>query len=345
MTAANTRRLPAEWEPQDGILIAWPHAATDWQDCLAEVEPVFVEIVREISRFERVMILVPDKKMLGEKLFADLAERDRVDIFEVSTNDTWVRDFGPITVMDGRRPLLLDFGFNGWGLKFPACHDNMASRRLQVLGAFGTTPMETSGLILEGGSFESDGCGTLLVTAECLLSPNRNPHLTKEEIERILGGYFGVDRFIWLQNGFLEGDDTDSHIDTLARLCPEDTICYVSCDDTGDPHYQALAAMARELAAFRTRKDRPYRLLPLPWPSSQYDEEGNRLPATYANFLVLNGAVLVPTYGDRNDDEALRVIKDAFPDHRIIGINCLPLIREHGALHCLTMQIPKGVLP
>jgi len=344
MTAANKRRLPAEWEPQDGILLSWPHTATDWRDRLAEVEPVFVEIARQIGRFERLVILVPDKKILEDKLLSGMGEKEPIDIFEVATNDTWARDFGPITIMEGKQPLLLDFGFNGWGLKFPAFHDNIASRRLHALGFFGEILLETVGLVLEGGSIESDGCGTLLVTEQCLLNPNRNPHLTKEEIEKTLGGYLGIDRFLWLHSGFLEGDDTDSHIDTLARFCPDNTICYVTCDDRDDPHYRELKNMEGEIASFRTRNDRPYRLLPLPCPSPQYDEDGNRLPATYANFLVLNGAVLVPTYGDRKDEEALTVVGKAFPGRKIIGINCSVLIREHGSLHCLTMQIPKGVL-
>ncbi len=344
MTTANRRRLPAEWEPQDGVLLAWPHVGTDWRECLAEVEPVFAEIVREISRFERVVLLAPQKKMLEEKLSAKLAKKEKIEVFEVATNDTWARDFGPITVKEGNKPMLLDFGFNGWGLKFPAFHDNMASRRMHDLGIFNAIPIETPGIILEGGSIESDGSGTLLTTAKCLLSANRNPQLTKEQIETTLREYLGADRILWLRHGFLEGDDTDSHIDTLARLCPDDTILFVRCDDSSDSHYEALAAMEEELRAFRTRMDRPFRLIALPWPSPKFDEEGNRLPATYANFLVINDAVLVPTYDDGKDGDALDAVKMAFPGRKVLGINCLPLLRQHGSLHCLTMQFPKGVL-
>ncbi len=345
VTGCPKRRLPAEWEPQDGILLAWPHGGTDWRHSLAEVEPVFVEIAREISRFETVVILAPNGKNLKQKLRKEGVDLERVAVYEIATNDTWARDFGPITVLEDGEPRLLDFGFNGWGLKFPAFHDNMASRSLHALGTFGATPMETSGLILEGGSIESDGGGTILTTARCLLEQNRNPHLGKEGIEQVLRNALGVDRILWLYHGFLEGDDTDSHIDTLARLCPDDTICFVRCDDPGDTHFKPLSAMAEELAAFRTRKGRPYRLLPLPWPSPLFDDEGKRLPATYANFLVLNGAVLVPTYGDSKDGMALETLRSAFPGRSIIGIHCLPLIRQHGSLHCLTMQISKGALP
>jgi agmatine deiminase len=339
------RRFPAEWEEQDGILLSWPHRHSDWLPFLDQVEPVFFEIATAISRFERVVILAPDRQALAGRLCDCGAVMDRVIIVEIPTNDTWIRDFGPITVLNDGRPLLLDFGFNGWGLKFPACLDNRASRLLHAAGAFGTTPMQTVGMILEGGSIESDGGGTLLTTADCLLEANRNPHLRQEAIDSALTGLFGTEHHLWLTHGFLEGDDTDSHIDTLARLCPDATILYVACDAPDDPHYAPLDAMRTQLESFRTRDGRPYRLLPLPWPAACRDENGDRLPATYANFLVLNGAVLVPTYRDGNDDQALAMVRKAFPGREIIGICCLPLIRQHGSLHCVTMQIPKGVFP
>lgn len=338
------RRLPAEWEEQDGVLLAWPHEETDWRSCLDEVEPVFLNIVETVSRFERVVLVAPDREAMEAKINGNGFDLDRIEIFEIDSNDTWARDFGPITVLNGDRPRILDFGFNGWGLKFPADLDNLLTRRLHKSGAFAKTPLETLGMILEGGSIESDGRGTILTTAECLLGPNRNPHLTRSEIEALLGGYLGADRFLWLHNGFLEGDDTDSHVDTLARLCPDDTILHVSCDTEKDAHYASLRAMEEELRNFRTRAGREYRLLPLPWPSPRHDGSGNRLPATYANYLVINGAVLVPTYRDRNDTAALTVVREAFPGREVIGIDCLPLIQQHGSLHCVTMQIPKGVL-
>jgi len=340
-----TRRLPAEWEEQDGVLLAWPHEETDWRPCLDEVEPVFLKIIETVSRFERVVLVAPDREIMEMKLHRTGINPDRIEIFEIDSNDTWARDFGPVTVLDGERPRILDFGFNGWGLKFPADLDNQLTRRLHKSGAFGMTPLETVGLVLEGGSIECDGRGTILTTAECLLGPNRNPHLQRAEIEALLGAHLGADRFLWLRNGFLEGDDTDSHIDTLARLCPDDTILHVSCDNERDLHFPSLRAMEEELKGFRTRDGRHYRLLPLPWPSPRHDATGNRLPATYANYLVINGAVLVPTYQDRNDAEALSVVREAFPGRKVIGIDCLPLIEQHGSLHCVTMQIPKGVLP
>lgn len=336
-------RLPAEWEPQDGVLLAWPHEESDWKPVLNAVEPVFTEIVRQICRFEQAIIAAPDPDAVRDRLARQGVPLKRVRVLPVATNDTWARDFGPITVLEEGEPTLLNFGFNGWGLKFPSDLDNRINRRLQALAAF-SAPMRTIGLILEGGSIECDGKGTILTTEECLLNENRNPHLTREELEEELHGLFGCDRFLWLANGYLAGDDTDSHVDTLARLCPDDTIAYVTCDDPGDEHFAALKAMEAELAAFSTDAGAPYRMVPLPWPAPRFDEEGTRLPATYANFLVINDAVLVPTYRDPRDGEALRAVGEAFPGREIVGVDCLPLILQHGSLHCVTMQLPRGTV-
>lgn len=338
-----TRRLPAEWEEQDGVLLAWPHSESDWAPYLERVEPVFCAIATTISRFEQVLIVAPEPTAVHARLAASGAVLDRVRIVRIPTNDTWSRDFGPITVRENGNPVLLDFGFNGWGLKFAANLDNQVTRLLSETGAF-RAERRVRGMILEGGSIESDGRGTLLTTTECLLNTNRNPHLSRQDIEQILTLEFGTDRVLWLDNGYLAGDDTDSHIDTLARLCPNDTILYVACDDVYDEHYPALTAMAAELAHFRTREGNPYRLIPLPWPAPCFDTEGQRLPATYANFLIVNGAVLVPTYGDPMDDAALSAVQLAFPEQTVIGIDCRPLILQHGSLHCVTMQLPRGTL-
>jgi len=336
--------LPAEWEAQDGVLLAWPHETSDWHPVLDVVEPVFIEIIKQISRFERVLVVAPEAEAIRRKLAAAGVVLERVAIFAIPSNDTWSRDFGPLTVYKNGVPVLLDFGFNGWGLKFAADQDNQITGRLQAAGAFGRLERRVPGLILEGGSIESDGAGTLLTTAECLLGPNRNPHLNRQGVETELRRWLGVERILWLENGYLAGDDTDSHVDTLARLCPNDTIAYVRCSDEEDEHYVVLNRMEKELRAFRTRDGRPYRLISLPWPAARFDEEGTRLPATYANFLVINGAVLVPTYQDASDAAALAAVGQAFPDRAIIGIDCLPLILQHGSLHCVTMQLPRGVL-
>jgi len=338
------RRLPAEWERQDAVLLGWPHAGTDWADTLDLVLPVFVRIAREISRFEQVIIPAPDPASVHSLLAEAGACMDRICIHALPTNDTWARDFGPITVQQDGTPILLDYGFNGWGLKFRACDDNQVTARLHEAGAFGDTMREVPGLVLEGGSLESDGAGTLLTTSACLLEANRNPHLSRAELEQRLRQQLGVDRVLWLEHGYLAGDDTDSHVDTLARLAPNHAIVYQSCAGLGDEHYAELTAMAAELAALRTADGLPFDLFPLPWPEPCYADDGLRLPATYANFLILNDAVLVPVYGLPQDEAALAVIGRVFPDRAIVAVPCRQLIEQHGSLHCVTMQIPQGVL-
>lgn len=337
-------RLPAEWEIQDGVLMAWPHEGTDWSYMLDDVRPVFVEIIRNITRFERVLLTAPHAASAAEYLGAAGVDLSKVTICEIPNNDTWARDFGPITVIFNNKPTLMDFGFNGWGLKFPAYFDNLISARLKQQGAL-LPNLNTIGLIMEGGSIESDGLGTILTTTECLLSPNRNPQLNKSEIEQALGSLVGAKRVLWLNNGALAGDDTDSHIDTLARICPENTIVYQSCDHPLDEHYGPLKLMEGELKTFTAPDGSPYRLVPLPLPTARFDEQAHRLPATYANFLIINGAVLVPTYRDpENDRTALERIAAVFPGRETIGIDCLPLLEQHGSLHCVTMQLPQGVM-
>ena len=337
-------RLPAEWEPQDGILLAWPHEATDWAPILTEVRNVYADLIRAISRFEAVLLAAPEPEEARSWLQQAGVPLERVTILAAATNDSWTRDSGPVTVLVNNQPVLLDFGFNGWGLKFAANHDNQLTRTLAQLGAF-RPRVNTIGLILEGGSIESDGNGTILTTSQCLLSPNRNPQLDRNELNGALQSLLGARLIHWLEHGHLAGDDTDAHIDTLARLCPDETIVYVACDDQRDEHYQPLKLMEAELQGLRTLTGQPYRLLPLPWPTACFDEDGHRLPATYANFLAINSAVLVPTYGQPTDNGALAMIGLAFPGREIIGIDCRALIKQHGSLHCITMQLPTGVLP
>lgn len=337
-------RFPAEWEAQDGVLLAWPHEGSDWAPVLEEVRPVFIEIIRQIARFERVLLTAPHEAEARAALTSAGVDMSRVTIHELPSNDTWARDFGPITVIFNTHPVLLDFGFNGWGLKFAADQDNLISRRLRERGAF-TPNLQTIGLIMEGGAIESDGIGTILTTSACMLSPNRNPQLDRSEIEQAMASLLGAHRVLWLNHGSLAGDDTDSHVDTLARICPRDVIVYTACDDQRDEHYAELKLMEEELKSFRAPDDSPYSLIPLPWPRPCFDDMARRLPATYANFLAINGAVLVPTYRDREKDIlALERIGQAFPGREIIAIDCLPLLKQHGSLHCVTMQLPQGVL-
>ncbi|TBW59185.1 agmatine deiminase family protein [Marinobacter halodurans] len=341
--------MPAEWAPQSAVMLTWPHAGTDWQDRLGLVDPVFEAIAKAVLRFEHLVISCEDPerlRTLAESL-NDWARRHglpgQVLASTLPANDTWARDHGPIAVVDdGLR--LLDFRFNAWGDKFPWDKDDALNRALCEAGLFGRTPLEAIDFVLEGGSIESDGQGTILTTSECLLSPSRNPDYDRNQIEGILRDTLGAERVLWLNHGYLAGDDTDSHIDTLARFVAPDHICYVRCDDESDEHYAALTAMEDELRQFRTADGRPYTLTALPWPQACYGDEGERLPATYANFLIINGAVLLPVYGVPGDDEACRVLQELFPDREVIAIDCQPLIHQHGSLHCVTMQLPEGVV-
>lgn len=323
-------RLPAEWEPQEGVQLTWPHAATDWAPILDEITATYEVMAREIAKRERLLIV-------GEKGLP------------LPSNDTWARDHGFISLIDdqGHRRLL-DFRFNGWGEKFTADLDNALNRRLYDAQALAGDYVCCLDFVLEGGAIESDGRGTVFTTSGCLLAPHRNQPLTKAQIEARLLQELHAERILWIDHGNLIGDDTDGHIDTLVRICPDDTLLYVGCDDPDDPQYAELKLMEEQLRSFRTLEGRPYRLLRLPMPRPIYETDdalgtkGDRLPATYANFLVINGAVLCPTYDQPDlDAEALRLIAQAFPDREMVPIDCRAVIRQHGSLHCCTMQFPK----
>ena len=364
-----TYRLPAEWEPQDFVLLTWPNETTDWAPYLEEILQTVAEMVRAIARHEEVMLLSMSKTDVPD----ELREMPNVYVAELPNNDTWARDFGPI-VLKSTQPadsaaegessaddeeeekdyLWLDFRFNGWGEKFQAAWDNMIPYKLWALyGFFEDADYEDhQDFVLEGGSIETDGRGTLFTTSQCLLAPHRNQPLTKEQIEEQLKRRLRVGRVVWLDYGNLVGDDTDGHIDTIVRCAPDDTLVYVGCDDATDEQYADFHALEEQLKALRTADGKPYRLLRLPMPGGIYEVEGDcvavqevqgeRLPATYANFLVINGAVLVPTYDQSEKDaEALRVVQQAFPDREMIPIDARTIIRQHGSVHCLTMQVPR----
>ena len=325
-------RLPAEWEPQWGVQLTWPHARTDWAPMLDEITATYHEIAREISKRENLLIVAPE----GAQPIINC------QLSIINSNDTWARDHGFITLTDDEgHHRLLDFCFNGWGEKFPAELDNAINRRLYDEGLLGGEYVDCLDFVLEGGSIESDGRGTVFTTTGCLLAPHRNQPLTKAQIEERLKRELHAERILWIDHGALTGDDTDGHIDTLVRICPDDTLLYMGCDDPDDEQYDELRLMEEQLKTFRTIDGRPYRLLKLPMPRPIYDGD-DRLPATYANFLVINGAVLCPTYAQPDlDAEALRLIGEAFPDREIVGIECNSIIKQHGSLHCCTMQFPQ----
>lgn len=341
------QNLPAEWHSQSAVLLAWPHARSDWDSSLDAIEAVYRDLAHAISARQTLLVVAYDadhERHVRAQLSAAHAHRERCRIFIAPTNDTWVRDSAPLTVLRDDTPVLLDFVFNGWGNKYACEHDNALSPRLYRQHAFGETPIEAHDLVLEGGSVEVDGEGTLLSTTACLLATTRNPTLTREQIEQRLGDTLGIRSVLWLEHGYLAGDDTDSHVDMLARFCDACTIAYVRCDDANDEHYDALSKMERELQGFRRSNGEPYRLLALPWPAAKFNAEGERLPASYANFLILNDAVLVPTYDDPADAVALDVIAGVFPTREIIAIPSVALIAQRGGIHCATMQFPAGVV-
>ena len=335
--------LPAEWAPQSGIQLTWPHAGTDWAHMLTEVQACFAAIAREIAQRELLLIVTPEPEEVKKQISATV-NMQNVRFMECETNDTWARDHGAITMLDSEGTSFLDFMFNGWGLKFASDKDNLITRQAVESGFLNGRYVNRLGFVLEGGSIESDGLGTLLTTSECLLSPNRNGQMSRDEIEEYLCSVFHLKQVLWLDHGYLAGDDTDSHVDTLARLCSPDTIAYVQCTDTQDEHYEALHQMEEQLKTFRTLNGKPYRLLALPM-VDKIDEVGERLPATYANFLIMNDAVLYPTYRQpENDQRAKEVLQEAFPHHEIVSVDCCALIKQHGSLHCVTMQYPVGVM-
>lgn len=335
--------LPAEWFLQSGVQLTWPHANTDWASMLPQAQACFVNIAREIAQRELLLIVTPEPEAV-KKQIEGRVKMSNVRFLKCETNDTWARDHGAITLMDTDAPSLLDFTFNGWGKKFAAELDNNITRRAWEAGALKGKYTDRLDLVLEGGSIESDGMGTVLTTSQCLLAPNRNEPMNRVDLEEYLRSAFHLQRVLWLDHGYLAGDDTDSHVDTLARFCSPNTIAYVQCTDPEDEHYEALYRMEEQLKTFRTLADEPYRLLPLPM-ADKIEEEGERLPATYANFLILNDAVLCPTYQQpTNDRQAKKVLQEAFPEHEIVGIDCCALIKQHGSLHCVTMQYPVGVI-
>lgn len=328
--------LPPEWQKQRAVLMAFPHKNSDWNSNLNSALVPFIRTAQAIAYKTPVYIICNDKKTISP-LFCSPRN---LTFIEIETNDTWIRDFGYISIVEEGEVKLLDFRFDAWGGKFDAELDNEVNKVLHKKGYMGVTPLESIDFVLEGGSIESDGKGTILTTTACLCNPNRNGGLSKDEVEKKLKAYLGAKRVLWLDHGYLAGDDTDSHIDTLARFISVNTIAYVQCLDEEDEHYNALKKMENQLKEFRDNDGKVYSLLPLPLPSAKYDEENNRLPATYVNFLITNGALIYPTYSVKEDKIVHLLFQDFFKDKEIIPVECSRLIEEGGSLHCSTMQVP-----
>ena len=339
--------LPAEWHPQSAIQLTWPHENTDWNYMLEEIVEAYVKIASEILKRQKLMIVCHNDSLVRLLLTRNNANLENLILVEIPTNDTWARDHAGISILKGDQKLLYDFSFNGWGLKYIANYDNQINRNLAKKSILNPSVefVNKKNFVLEGGAIESDGKGTLLTTSQCLLSPNRNPYLSKDEIETYLKDIFGLNRVLWLDYGHLEGDDTDSHIDTLARFCDEHTIAYVKCEDSKDEHYAELAKMEEQLKTFLDYTGKPYNLIPLPMAEAVHNDSAQRLPATYANFLIMNNTILVPFYNNKEkDEEAKKQLEKAFPGKDVIGVDCSPIICQGGSLHCITMQFPEGFI-
>ncbi len=313
-----------------------PHEGSDWaRRGLRDSRTPFVKIAQAIAYSQPVYLLCRKKSDIDD-LFCS---KQNIIFIECDYNDTWTRDYAPLSADSSEGKVLLDFRFDGWGGKYEAELDDAVGRYLGKKGYFGTTPIKRVEFTLEGGSIECDGEGTVLTTSSCLCNPNRNGGLSKEEVEEVLRAHIGARRILWLDHGYLSGDDTDGHIDMLARFADRETILYIRCDDPSDEHYEELSLMEEQLASFRTAEGKPYKLVPLPMCDAAYGDEGKRMPLSYANFLISNKAVLYPTYGDRHDREAGDILRGSFPGREIIPIPSLSLSAEGGSLHCSTMQI------
>ncbi|XTZ12010.1 MAG: agmatine deiminase family protein, partial [cyanobacterium endosymbiont of Rhopalodia inflata] len=306
------------------------------------------KISKAITQRQKLVLIVHDSILKSEvknKLIHHGIDLKKVIFVVAPTNDIWIRDYGIITLINSQKKLKINnFIFNGWGNKYKNYLDNRINIHLinQIINHEVKT--EFIPFVLEGGAIDSDGKGTLLTTKSCLLNPNRNPQFNRGEIEEILLKKLGVKKVIYLEHGYLEGDDTDGHVDTLVRFAPNNTILYVTCSDKKDSHYKDLHGLETELKDLKTEEVKSYNLISLPCPEPKYNAQGNRLPATYANYLIINGAVLVPIYRDKSDKTALIQVQKAYPNYQIIGIDCLPLIYQFGSLHCMSMQLPKGLL-
>ncbi len=335
----------AEWEECQAVLLALPEKHTDWNYILNEARNQYRSILESFTRNGLHCVLLTSDKKQAAELLKD-CNKDLLTLINVDYNDTWTRDYGPVSVVRGDRLRVLDFGFNGWGLKFASDKDNLVNLHLNDMSVIKPEVYcNERDFILEGGSVESDGRGTILTTSRCLCSPNRNGGKNKAEMNKILHDRLGAEHVLWLDYGYLEGDDTDSHIDTLCRMAPDNTILFTGCRDMDDPHFEQLLKMRAQLTMFRTPEGEPYNLVELPLPDPVFDEEGNRLPASYANYLVTPEKIFMPVYSQPGKDTlACHTLRIAFPDHDVVPIECTTLVKQHGSLHCATMQLPDNIL-
>lgn len=336
--------LPAEWEPQSATLLVWPHIDTDWQDILNEIEPSYLELSKAISRYQKLLIVCRDtahQENISHQLAKNGIPESSCHIISCDYNDTWCRDYGPIFIRNDYNFIIKNFTFNGWSNKYPSEQDNQLTEYLYKQNTFKPNELCNHDFILEGGSIDSDGQGTILTSSSCILK--RHPDKDKPTLEKLLHEYLGVNKIHWLDYGKLIGDDTDGHIDTLARFVNTETIVYSACQNRSNPNYLSLKKMENELYSLKQHNGEAYQLIPIGLPNP-IEHKGQILPANYINFVIINQAVLVPNYNDPQDKVAMDIFKQCFPGREIIGIDSNTLITQYGSLHCATLNIPAGVL-
>lgn len=341
-----SRVFPAEWAPQGAVLLIWPHDGTDWAPRLGEAEQAFGALAVAITRYEPLVVICRDRAV-RKRALEQLAElgcpRAAVGTVIVDTDDTWARDITPLAVTDNELPLVVDWGFNGWGGRYPYGRDGHFGYALIDSAGFATLGYQRVDAVLEGGAVDTDGAGSLLINRPTVLGHGRNPTLEQADAEALFQRYLGIERTLWLDVPPLAGDETDGHIDTLARFCGPGTIAHATpWPDGDDPNAAALVQLREQLAALRTADGAPYELVPLPGPEPVTDDNGRPYPASYANFLIINGAVLVPAYADPADGQAVERLQAIFPERTVLPVPARIFVTEGGGPHCLTMQLPKG---
>ena len=344
---ANNRRFPAEWEKQQGILLCFPHNGKDWPGKYEAIQWAFVEFIKKIATFEQVLLIVADENLKAKVI--EMLETATVQIANISfiiykTNRSWMRDSGPIIVKNGSKREALNFNFNGWAKYKNFQLDKFVPSKVATALKLPLTQVIYNGkpVIVEGGAIETNGKGTLITSEECLMHPTiqvRNPDFTKADYEAVFKEYLGITNVIWLGNG-IEGDDTHGHIDDLCRFVNENTVVTIVESDTKDSNYKPLQDNLKRLQNAKLEDGKPLNIIELPMPK-RIIFDGLVLPASYANFLILNHCVLVPTFNDTNDRIALNILAECFPNREIIGINAIDLIWGFGTLHCLSQQIPS----
>ena len=328
--------LLTEWAQQEAVILSWPHALTDWVDNLDLVQQTYIALINAINSADAVVVLLcPDTQIDSVSLL--LSQQNKVLMVPAKYNDTWVRDYGFLTVSHNMKNIPTSFTFNGWGQKFDASLDNIVNNTLAALCQH---PMIENSCILEGGALEIDENQHLLTTASCLFNPKRNGHMSEEEYNALFAQYLGAKKVTIFNHGHLEGDDTDGHIDTLARFTPLMGIVLQGADNRPhDPHFAELFKLQYEVS--QALPQHKIYSLPLPY---VVNENGDRLPASYANFLILNQHILFPIYQQPEDQGALLMIQQAYPNYIILPVNCLSLVQQNGSLHCITMQVPCNTL-